>query len=147
MVVGCLAYFEDKILLCRRNIEPRYGLWNLPAGYLENGESAEQGALRETWEEAHARVHIQSILTVYSLPHINQVYLHFLARLTHLDFSPGEESLEVELFEEEKIPWAEMAFSSSSFAIEKYFQDFHRKDGIHPHIAYLDQDRNTITVE
>lgn len=147
MVVGCLAYLEDRILICRRGIEPRYGLWNLPAGYLENGESAEQGALRETWEEAGARVRIESVLTVYSLPHINQVYLHFLGELENLDFAPGSESLEVGLFEEHQIPWSEMAFSSSSFAIERYFQDRHRRQGVQPHIAYLDRNRNTVTIE
>jgi ADP-ribose pyrophosphatase YjhB (NUDIX family) len=143
MVVGCLVYHQDAILLCRRAIEPRYGLWNLPAGYLENGETAEQGALRETWEEAGARARIEGVQAVYSLPHINQVYVHFLARLENLDFTPGEESLEVVLYKEHEMPWEDMAFSSSTFALQHYFRDRREKRCVQPHIGYLDRDRRT----
>ena len=110
VVVGCLPVWEDLVLLCKRAIEPRLGLWTLPAGFLENGETLEAGALRETAEEAHARVEIGALYTVISLPDINQVYMMFRARLLDLDFGPGPESLEVELFAEDDIPWGDIAF-------------------------------------
>ena len=95
VVVGCLPEWEDRVLLCRRAIEPRYGLWTLPAGFLENGESVPAGAVRETLEEANARVAIGDLYTLISLPQINQVYMMFRAQLTDVDFGPGPESLEV----------------------------------------------------
>lgn len=131
MVVGCLPVYKNKILLCRRAIEPRYGLWNLPAGYLENHETVEAGAKRETWEEAQAKVKIIQLHCIYNLPHINQVYMHFLAHLEDGHFSCGSESLEVKLFREEEIPWDSLAFSSSSFALEKYFAHGENYQGIH----------------
>jgi ADP-ribose pyrophosphatase YjhB (NUDIX family) len=121
MVVGCLPVYENKILLCRRAIEPRAGFWNLPAGYLENGETLEGGAIRETWEEAKARVIIERMHCVYNIPRINQVYFFFLASLEGPDFAVGAESTEVRLFTAKEIPYAEMAFPSSSFAIRRYF--------------------------
>ena len=127
MIVGCLPYHEDRILLCKRAIEPRYGLWTLPSGFMENGETVEEGAMRETYEEARARVTIDRLITVYSIPHINQVYMLFLARLSDLDFGPGPESLEVELFHESEIPWEEIAFSSVMYSLRNYFAD--RGDG------------------
>jgi len=131
LVVGCLPVFEDKILICKRAIEPRYGLWNLPAGYLENNETVEQGAIRETREEAHANVEIIRLHSIYNLPHINQVYLHFLARLKNHEFSCGTESLEVRLFTPEQIPWSQMAFSSSTFALKKYLENTTNHAGVH----------------
>ena len=95
MVVGCIAEWEDRILLCRRAIEPRHGLWTVPAGYMENGETTFQGAMRETLEEANARVEIGPLYALYNIPHINQVYLLFRARLLDPDVSPGAETLEV----------------------------------------------------
>ena len=94
MVVGCIPEWEDKILLCRRAIEPRHGLWTVPAGFMENGETTDQGALRETLEEANARVEIGSLYALYNIPHINQVYILFRARLLDLDFKAGAETLE-----------------------------------------------------
>jgi ADP-ribose pyrophosphatase YjhB (NUDIX family) len=129
MVVGCIPEWKDKILLCRRAIEPRYGLWTLPAGFMENGETTAQGALRETLEEAGARVEMGPLYTLLNLPHINQVYLMFRGRLLDLDFAPGEESLEVELFEEQDIPWDKLAFRSIHRTLELYFQD--RRSGGH----------------
>ncbi len=123
MVVGCLPVYEDKILLCKRAIEPRSGYWNLPAGYLENGESAETGAMREVWEEALAKVEITGVHSLYSIPRINQIYIFFLARLTAPDFGIGEESLDVRLFTEAEIPWQDMAFTSSVHALKRYFED------------------------
>lgn len=131
LVVGCLPVYQGKILICKRAIEPRYGLWNLPAGYLENGETVEEGAIRETMEEACAKVEIIRLHCLYNLPHINQIYLHFLAYLRTPEFSCGSESLEVRLFAENEIPWKELAFSSSRFALEKYVQYKDRYEGIH----------------
>ncbi|MEM6262853.1 MAG: NUDIX hydrolase [Bacteroidota bacterium] len=120
MVVGCLPIYQDKILLCRRAIEPRKGYWNLPAGFLENGETASEGALRETWEEAHARVDIIRLHAVYDIPHVKQVYLFFLANMPEPIFGSGPESLEVDLFSPEEIPFNDMAFTSSTYAIRQY---------------------------
>ena len=123
MVVGCLPQWEDKVLLCRRAIEPQYGKWTLPAGFMENGETTLQGALRETWEEAGAKVEILHLFTLYNLPHISQVYLMFRAQLLSLDFTPGEESLEVALFSEAEIPWNEIAFLTIEKTLRQYFDD------------------------
>ncbi len=123
MVVGCIAEWEDKVLLCRRAIEPKYGLWTLPAGFMENGETTLEGAARETWEEAGARIEIGSLYTLFNLPHINQVYLMFRARLLDLDFQSGIESLETRLFTEAEIPWDEIAFRTVRATLEQYFND------------------------
>lgn len=127
VVVGCLPCRDDRVLLCKRAIEPRFGLWTLPAGFLENGESLEEGAARETLEEADARVEIQGLYTVISLPQISQVYMIFRARLRDLDFGPGTESLEVRLFREDEIPWETLAFRTISRTLRRYFLD--RQDG------------------
>ena len=129
IVVGVLAYWEDKVLLCKRGIEPRYGYWNLPAGYLEDGERSQDGAARETMEEAGAEVDIEGVLAVYNLPQANQVYIHFLAELKDGIYSNGPESIETALFTEGEIPWNEMAFTSSYFALKRYFED--KKSGKH----------------
>ena len=126
MVVGCLPEWEDNILLCRRAIEPRHGLWTLPAGFLENSETAPEGAARETLEEANARVEIGELYTFTSLPHISQIYVIFRARLLDLDFSAGAESLEVRLFAEAEIPWEALAFRTIQFTLERYFADRRR---------------------
>ncbi|MES2628233.1 MAG: NUDIX hydrolase [Bacteroidota bacterium] len=122
IIVGVLAVFEGKVLLCRRAIEPRLGLWNLPAGFLENGESAEKGAARETYEEALAEVNIERLHCVFSIPSGNQVYLHFFATMPTGEFGVTSESTEVKLFAEHEIPWNEIAFSSTAFALKKYFE-------------------------
>jgi len=123
MVVGCIPEWEGKILLCRRAIEPRYGLWTLPAGFMENNETAAEGAARETLEEAGARVDILGLYSMVSLPDISQVYLVYRARLLHLDFVHGEESLEARLFSEAEIPWDDIAFRTIQHTLERYFQD------------------------
>jgi len=130
VVVGCLPEWEDRVLLCRRAIEPRHGLWTLPAGFLENGETIFAGALRETLEEARARVAIGDLYTMISLPQISQVYVIFRARLVDLDFGPGPESLDVRLFAEHEIPWEEMAFRTIGRTLRNYFLD--RKLGTFP---------------
>ena len=123
LVVGSIPIWEDKILLCKRAIEPRYGMWTLPGGFMENGESTGAAAIRETLEEANARVALDDLYSMYSLPYINQVHLYFRARLLDLDFSPGIESLEVRLFGESEIPWKELAFRPVRYSLEHYFSE------------------------
>lgn len=123
IVVGVIPEWEDRILLCRRAIEPRYGLWTLPAGFMELGETTQQGAARETLEEAGARVEIGELYSLFNLPHIDQVYLLFRGRLLDLDFGPGAESLEVALFAEPAVPWEEMAFPVVKETLRLYFRD------------------------
>jgi ADP-ribose pyrophosphatase YjhB (NUDIX family) len=128
IVVGCLPVYGDRILICKRAIEPRYGLWTLPAGFMENNESAPEGAAREALEEANAKVEIEDLYTVYSIPHISQVYMMFRARLVDPDVSPGTESLEVKLVDEHEIPWGELAFAMVKRTLEHFIED--RKSGV-----------------
>ncbi len=123
IVTGCIPEWEDRLLLCRRAIEPRHGLWTLPAGFMENGETTAEGAARETLEEARARVAVDRLYALFNIPHINQVYLMFRARLLDLDFAPGPESLEVALFSEQEIPWNELAFPVVKETLNRYFHD------------------------
>ena len=123
MVVGCIAEWEDRILICRRAIEPRYGLWTVPAGFMENGETTAQGASRETLEEANARVEIKQLFALYNIPHINQVYMLFRAQLLDLDFSPGTESLEVKLATQAEVPWDQLAFPTVRNTLTHYYDD------------------------
>lgn len=123
VVVGCLPEWEGKILLCRRAIEPRHGLWTLPAGFLEDDETTLEGARRETLEEAGARVEIAGLYALFNLPHVNQVYVMYRARLLDLDFGPGPESLEVKLIEESQMPWEQMAFEVITQTLRLYWQD------------------------
>lgn len=123
LVVGCIPEWGDKILLCRRAIEPRYGLWTVPAGYMENGETTFQGAMRETQEEANARVEIGPLYALYNIPHINQVYMLFRARLLDLDVKPGAETLEVKLCAQSEIPWDRIAFASVRNTLTHYYED------------------------
>ena len=130
IVTGCLPIHGDQVLLCRRAIQPRQGLWTLPAGFLENGETSTEGAARETKEEACANVAIEGLYTVFNLPHISQVYMFFRASLLDLDFAPGFESTDVRLFREAEIPWNELAFPVVRDTLEHYFRD--RPTGIYP---------------
>jgi len=127
MIVGCIAEWESRILLCRRAIEPRLGLWTVPAGFMENGETTAQGAARETLEEANARVEVGPLYALYNIPHINQVYLLFRARLLDLDFSAGAETLEVRVCEQTDIPWEALAFATVRNTLTHYYAD--RKAG------------------
>jgi len=124
-IVGTLPTLGDRILLCRRAIEPRKGLWTLPAGFMENGESTWQGAVRETLEEAGAELTLaaDSLYTIYNLSNINQVYLFFRGELVNTGFSAGAESLEVRLFREDEIPWEEIAFAVVRSTLKLYFSD------------------------
>ncbi len=127
VVTGCIPEWEDRILLCRRAIEPRYGFWTLPAGFMENGETSMEGAARETFEETAARVEITGLYTAFNLPHISQVYLLFRARLLAPEFGPTDETLEARLFGEAQIPWDRIAFPVVAETLRLYFQD--RADG------------------
>ena len=128
IVVGCLPTLGDKILICKRAIEPRYGLWTLPAGFMENNESAAEGAAREAMEEANAKVEIEDLYTVYSIPHISQVYMMFRARLIDPNVSAGAESLEVKLVDEAEIPWDQLAFAMVKRTLTHFLED--RKRGV-----------------
>ncbi|MCB0639665.1 MAG: NUDIX hydrolase [Lewinella sp.] len=134
IVTGCLPVWEDKVLLCRRAIAPREGYWNIPSGYLENGETVDEGAVRELWEEARARATDLRVLSIYSLPHINQVYVHFTGQLVDGVYGIGPESTETALFSEAEIPWADIAFTSSRFSLERFFAD-RRQQCVRTHIG------------
>jgi len=123
VICGALALWEDKVLLCRRAIEPRYGLWTLPAGYMELFETMEQGAARETREEAEAEIHIEQLYCMYNIPRIGQIYVLFKANLIDGTFGAGEESIECRLFDEHEIPWTELAFPSVERTLRHYFED------------------------
>ncbi len=128
IITGCLPLWGDKVLLCKRAIEPRGGYWNVPGGFLENGETAEAGATREVWEEALARVELIGVHAIFSLPKFNQVYIHFLGELKNGEFGVGEESSETRLFLKSEIPWPDIAFQSSTFTLRHFFED--REKGI-----------------
>ena len=117
IVVGSVIQWEDRIVLARRAIEPRKGFWTLPAGFLEERETAENGAKREAMEEANANIEIRDLLALYNVPHISQVQLMYRARLLDPDLSPGFESLEVDLVKYQDIPWQELAFPSVVWAL------------------------------
>ena len=123
IVAGCIPEWQGRILLCKRAIEPRYGRWTLPAGFMENNETALEAAMRETEEEARARVEILDLYTLISLPHINQVYMMFRSRLLDLNFEAGEETLEVQLFELDRIPWEELAFLTIQHTLRFFVSD------------------------
>lgn len=123
IIAGCLPVWEDKILICRRAIEPRHGYWTLPAGFMENGESVQHGAAREAQEEALADVEIGSLLAVINVIHAHQVHMMFRARLRNLDFGVGPESLEVKLVSADEIPWHDLAFETIHFSLQRFLED------------------------
>ena len=135
MVVGTIPELEGRLLLCRRAIEPRYGYWTLPAGFMENGETVMQAALRETLEEAGAKVDVGEPFSMISVPYVNQVHVFYLARLHALEFRPGEETLEVRMFTEAEIPWDQVAFRTVGLTLKRWLEDrakgafgFHAED-------------------
>ena len=132
IVAGCIPIWGDQVLLCKRAIEPRYGWWTLPAGFMENGETTVEAAARETLEEASTQVEILDLFAVFNLPQINQVYMMFKAVLPTLEFSPGSESLECKLYHEQEIPWSELAFPTITHTLEFFFSDRKKNDfGLH----------------
>ena len=125
-VVGTVPAWNDKVLLCKRNIEPRYGFWTLPAGFMELGETTAEGALRETVEEAGARIELLGLYTVLNVVRVGQVHLFYRANLRDTDFAPGPETIETRLFREEEIPWDELAFRTVRETLLRYFADRRR---------------------
>ncbi len=123
IVTGCIVEWNEQILLCKRAIEPRYGMWTLPAGYMEVGETTLEAARRETMEEANARVEIIDLYMVINLPHVDQVYMMYRSRLLEKSFSSGTESLEVGLYLEQDIPWDLLAFPAIRETLRYYFED------------------------
>jgi ADP-ribose pyrophosphatase YjhB (NUDIX family) len=122
-VVGTVPVWEDSILLCRRNIEPRHGFWTLPAGFMELGESTEAGAVRETDEEAGARIVVEGLFTVLNVVRVGQVHFFYRAQLQDTRFAPGPETIEARLFREDEIPWDDLAFRTVRLTLERYFAD------------------------
>ena len=125
-VVGTVPAWGDEVLLCRRNIEPRYGLWTLPAGFMELGETVAEGAVRETVEEAGARIELEVLYAVLNFVKVGQVHLFYRARLLDPDFAPGPETIEARLFREESVPWEEIAFRTVRETLRRYFDDRRR---------------------
>ena len=123
LVVGTVPYLGDQVLLCKRAIEPRYGKWTLPAGFMELGETMAQGAARETVEEAGAEVEMGAFFSAMSIPRVGQVHVFYLARLLHDRFDPGHESLEARLFTEGDLPWDELAFTTVRETLKCFFAD------------------------
>ncbi|ETX10143.1 ADP-ribose pyrophosphatase [Marinomonas ushuaiensis DSM 15871] len=123
IITGTIPLYEGQVLLCRRNIEPRFGFWTLPAGFMENQESTSEGALRETLEESGSIAVCKQAFSMFSIPHINQVHLFYIAELERDDFHATEESSEVALFDLEDIPWDELAFSSVSKTLKLFIKD------------------------
>jgi ADP-ribose pyrophosphatase YjhB (NUDIX family) len=127
-----VAHWGDKVLLCKRNIEPRWGKWTLPAGFMELNETTAEGAARETDEEAGAQFEMQGLFTLLNVARVGQVHLFYRARLTSDQFNPGHETIEARLFGEDEIPWDEIAFRTVKETLERYFSDRRNGDfGIH----------------
>ncbi len=131
IVVGAVVSWDEQILLCRRAIEPRQGYWTIPAGYMELHESAADGARREAWEEARARIEIDQLMAVYSIPRISQIQLIYRARLADPEFGPGPESTEVGLYRWPDIPWDDLAFPSVHWALN-HFHDLRDEKAFAP---------------
>ena len=129
-VVGTVPVWGEQVLLCRRNIEPRYGFWTLPAGFLELGESTAEGALRETDEEAGARIELQGLFTVLNVVRVGQLHLYYRARMLDTTLAPGPETIEARLFREDEVPWDQIAFRTVRQTLEHYFAD--RTSGVFP---------------
>lgn len=140
LVVGTVPVWEDRILLCRRAIEPRYNTWTLPAGFMELGESTAQGAARETLEESGARIKLGDIYTIIDVPQIEQVHVFYLAQAIDGELDPGPESLEARYYSESEIPWGDLAFRTVASTLERFFED--RKRGTFgPHHYTLESHR------
>ncbi len=122
-VVGTVPHFGDRVLLCKRNIEPRFGKWTLPAGFMELDETLAEGAARETVEEAGAQFEMQSLFSILNVARVGQVHMFYRARLTSDQFDPGTETIEARLFLESEIPWSEIAFRTVKETLERYFAD------------------------
>jgi ADP-ribose pyrophosphatase YjhB (NUDIX family) len=135
-VVGTIPVMGERVLLCKRNIEPRWGKWTLPAGFMELNESVSEGAARETVEESGANFEMGELFAVMSVVRVGQVHLFYRAQLINEDFAPGHETIEARMFTEEEIPWDEIAFRTVREALRLYFED--RKTGRFGHIHTVD---------
>ena len=142
IVAGCIPEWDDHILLCRRAIEPQVGFWTFPAGFMENDETTEDAAVRETWEEAQAELEITALYAVYTLTHVNQVYLVFRGRLTSPQFGIGIESQEVQLVHPDKIPWDQLAFPVIQETLQRYVDDL-RSGHFGVHVGKIDRMHRT----
>lgn len=128
VIVGCVPQFEGKVLLCKRAIEPRKGYWTLPAGFMENGETTPQGAARETWEEAKARVSNLELYRVFDVPYISQVYMFYRCDVDNGEFGVGVESLETGFYTEDEVPWDDIAFPVVHETLKAFFADSPKQD-------------------
>ena len=135
VVVGCIVEHEGKVMLCKRSIEPRYGYWTIPAGFMELGESTAEGAARETLEEACAKVEMGPLFASVDVIRAGQVHMYYVAKLDG-DFAAGSETLETRLFAEDEIPWDDIAFASGKYALQKFFEDGGVKNAPHLHAIY-----------
>lgn len=145
IIAGCIAEHDNKVLLCKRAIEPRLGLWTLPGGFMENNETTLQAAARESFEEANAKMTDLSLYCTYSIPHISQVYIMYRGILVDGYAAPGEESLETELYSQADIPWDQLAFPVMRESLKLYFNDrntgnFQVRNGV----IYRDEDQQLI---
>ncbi len=131
VIVGAVCTWDGRYLLCRRAIEPQRGFWTMPVGYMELNETTEQGALREVWEEARATARIDALLAIYSIPEISQVHMIYRAAMTSPDFAAGPESLEVDLFAWDEIPWDDLAYPNVRWSLE-YEREMRGKTGFPP---------------
>ncbi len=140
LVVGSLPVWERdgelKVLLCRRAIEPRYGYWTLPAGFMENGETTSQAAMRETSEESGAHIKLHELLSMINVMHVDQVHLFYRATLLDLDYAAGTESLEVALFSEADLPWENLAFQTTVLTLKYFFEQMRRPENRAPFKLY-----------
>ena len=132
MVLGTVPVWGEQVLLCRRAIEPRYGFWTLPAGFMELGETVAEGALRETDEEAGAQIELEDLFTMLNVVRVGQVHLFYRARMLSEHLAPGPETLEARLFREDEVPWDELAFRTVRRTLELFFEDRRQgRFGIH----------------
>lgn len=145
IVAGTVPVVGDKILLCKRAIEPRYGYWTLPAGFMENQETTSEAAMRETWEEAEARVEIDGLFTMINVPQIDQVHIYFRASVIDGKFGVGTESLETRLYSEDEIPWSELAFPTVKRTLKLFFEE--RKKGAYGvHVSDIIRDPRNVPI-
>jgi ADP-ribose pyrophosphatase YjhB (NUDIX family) len=125
-VVGTVPVWGDQVLLCKRAIEPRYGLWTLPAGFLELGETTAEGAVRETIEEAGAQIELGALFSVLNVARVGQLHLFYLATMKSTELAPGSETLEARLFRQDEVPWDEIAFRTVRETLQFFFADRRR---------------------
>lgn len=144
MIVVCLPRWQDKVLMCKRGIEPRHGFWTLPGGFMELDETTEQGAIRETWEETRAEVEIERLHGVYNMPQINQVYFVYLANMLTPYFETTPESTDIQLLEHHEIPWDQLAFKVIKTALQQYVDDQpYGNNGVHHDVITFE--KNIVT--